>query len=176
MIDQQPPAVYLRGEPTPEEATLAQLCGLHAGSQVPFWMFARVAERTHSVSIWAGTRRAIERKLRRWLIAGAAFAATNLGGAIIFVMHRAEDNGAAREHVAQLERGIERYRQEAEARISELREDVRDLRRELRKVTGADAVIPGDSAEPFTRSLIPDKYSSISTLGQRGLTCAMIPK
>lgn len=145
MIDNTAPVAYLTQDPTPEETVLAEQVGQHLGAPVPFWMFARLALKQWGVSAWAASRRKMERRLRRWVIAGASIAATNLGGLFVFLYHRADAMaeqqravGAEQERAAELARDVQRYRDATEETIRELRLDIRELRAAMRKMTGVD--------------------------------------
>lgn len=137
-VEPRDPHVYLAQsyEGTDQERDLVEASGLDRGVQVKPVALAAIALRTHSVERWVQNRAAAFRRTRRWVLAGITAAAANLalvGGGIV---HRLEEGGAAREHQAIVDRLLLEYRDATEQSIRELRIDIRELRAELRRISG----------------------------------------
>lgn len=177
MIDQTSPVVYLHQQPTPEDAAFAEACGTHTGGEVQFWMLGQVAKRTHANSVWAASRRAIERKLRRWLIAGAGLALGNLVTGGLYLLHRAEDTGAEQERAAELSRSVERYRQNTDDVIRELRLDIRELRAAMRRLSGLDPDAPSGiiDRDTYTPNRMTSEKMTMSLKRDDGAMCSITP-
>lgn len=150
------PFIYLASPPTEEEQRLAEACNRHSGDHTPFHMLAKVAVRLYRVVIPVERMHAFMRRGQRYVMAAATFAALNLGGIGIWVIDRSNANAVAREHAADVERAIREYREASEREMQDLRTDIRELRAELRRISGAEPAPPG--AESLTP---PDKFSML---------------
>lgn len=132
------PGVYLKQPPTDEEHILSQQVDLHNGAPVPFWMFAKLVVRLRRHGQWIATMDLLMRKAKRHVWAGLGTLAANLVVIVMFAQSHARSAGAAEEHAAQQERAFNEYRDSARREIGELRQDIRELRLELRKMSGVD--------------------------------------
>lgn len=135
-------AGHLLQQPTPREVLLSEQVGLHADEPVPFWMFAKVALRQDEHSRWIGQADGFWRRVRRHARAGLATLAVNLAVIGGFVYHRIAASAAADERALQEERHFNEYRDSIRRELERLEQDIRDLRRDLRRIGGAD---PHDS-------------------------------
>lgn len=160
-VDATHPIVYLSQPPVPADHSLAAAVGLHDGAHVPFWMFAKVADRLHLTATWVSRFDTFVRRGRRWAVAGISAALLNLGLAAHYVVTRAEAVGAADERAAAVQRDADIYRTATEEKITELRLDIRELRAALRKMSGLDPITHGRSTYTPDSSIpsLPDKIS-----------------
>lgn len=159
-IDQSPVdlvTVELTRELTREEQLITELCGHHAGAAAPIHMVVKTAIRLHRISVWSAGLSAFFARGRKWLIAGITTAAVNMTGIVVYAVHRVEASGAAQERAANQDRLIQ-----------ELREDVRDLRRELRRIGGATE--PTGAADS-----IPDRLTYTDTKGPISCPVSRLP-
>lgn len=164
MIDDSLPGTYLRGHPTAADTKLAEEVGLDTGAAVPFWMFARAVRQQHEVTVWAASKAALERKLKRWVIAAAGFALANLTTFAVTALHRAEDAGAAKARAD--DQGHE---------IDQIRLDMRAM---WQKVTGValpdrpDASAGGTDSDASPFPPAPKEFSLIIPPGP---SCTVAP-
>lgn len=150
------PLEYLLGSPSEDGKRISSACDRGTGAHTPFWMFAELAQRVYRAASWIGRMDGNFRRTRRYVFAAAGFAAVNLGALATWYLHRVEANAAAQEHSAAIERTIREYHDTEEREIQILREDIRELRAAMRKMT--DATKPQDlSISSLIPDLIPNK-------------------
>jgi hypothetical protein len=147
--------VYLRQPPTPAERALAEQVGLHDGAPVPFWMLAKVVLRLFPMAEWDDRFKTAWRRVRRYVAAGAIAAGAHLSAGAIYWLHAHDARVAAEERAAATERESREYRRTNDDKIEQLRLDVRELRRELRRLGIGGPASPDSSA--WT---LPDRLSS----------------
>lgn len=146
----------LTKNPTTEEATLAEQCGLHTGTSVPFWMLARVALRgdetaakANATGRWIATRRSFERRMRRLAAASALALLGSLGTWAVSALSRAHDAGIEQERVAQLSH-----------RIDDLGRQIEAIQQVMLRKSGIDPLAPSGSFD-IDGNVIHDKMSLI---------------
>lgn len=177
-IDVTPPADYLSLPPSAEEHLLARQTDLHS-ALVPWWMFAKVALRLHSIVVWVARADGLAARTRRWLIAGVTIAAANLGGVAVYTVHRIEEGARADERAGALQKRVNDDRAEILMRLSEvngalqrqlddMRQDIRELRRALQRLSGRDPL-------PDKRRTDPGEPESSLLDWQDGLTMVRVP-
>lgn len=143
------PYFYLGQEPSVEDTELAAACDRHNGAHTPFFLLAKVALRLYRTWDTVSRQDAVFRRARRYVLAGASFAAVNLSAAGIWYVHRVEAAAADKERAAALERTLKQYREEAAQEMMELQLDVRELRTELMRRSGMTPTpSPRKSSEP----------------------------
>jgi hypothetical protein len=130
------PAEYLIGEPSPEGHILTEQCGQHDGAPVPFWMFSEVAIRLGHEAHWRRDIDGLRRKGTRLVIACVSTLALNFVPFIIYMQHRSEESGAERERAAAIQRAFDEYRTGIRLELQGLHDDIRELRRDLRRMSG----------------------------------------
>ena len=145
MIAEQDPSVYLVGEPSAAAKILTQQVNRHSGGETPFWMLAEVAIRQHTQGEWIGEMNGFFRKVRRYAIAGVLALLGNLGLIGGYAVHRIAATAAAEEHAANEERSAQERRDGVEREIQDLRLDIRELRAQMRRLSGADPINPPSS-------------------------------
>lgn len=162
MIDDSNPSVYLVREPSDEGRLLAEQCDRHSGAETPFWMLAEVAVKGHRTSQWVGRMDGFLKRARRYVGAAVGAAAINLSALGVYMLHRHDENVAAVERAAAEDRAFDEYRRTTDEKIQELRLDIRELRRELRRLG-----LGGPSAPDSSMWHTPDKLSSLFDKGPR---------
>jgi len=167
-IDPHAPSVYLVQTMTPEEQTLAEQVDTHSGDSIPFWMLAKVAIRVHRLASWVQEMDGLFKKARRYLLAGVSAAAVNLSAIGIYILHSSEARGAATERAANQERSFLEYREATSKQLQELRLDIRELRAELRRLSGAGKPPTSDNVSP------PDLIGALETT-KGHLSCSIAP-
>lgn len=151
-IDPTPPSEYLLQPPGGAEHLLGQQCDLQPGDPVPFGMFARVALLLHTAVVWVHGADAFAKRTRRQAIAVTMFCVVNMSAIGGYFLHRVQAGAVAEERAVVLERSTREWRDAIERQMREwradmlreidgLRLDVREMRRELRRVSG----LPPDS-------------------------------
>lgn len=132
MFLKSPPNLSDRAE------TLTRQVDKHAGADVEWWRFAELAVRYHDHAEWIGERGKLEDKIRsraRWalgaLVANLALVATTIGHGLV-------ERGRTEERAAQQERSFIEYRDTVRREFDRMEQDIRDLRRDLRRLSGAD--------------------------------------
>lgn len=155
------PAVYLKREPTDEEHALVEAIGLHDGASTPAHMLAKVALRSQRHSEWQARLDGFLARARRYVVAAVVAAATNLAGVGLYWLHAHDTRVAEGERAAAQASSFDEYRRVTDKEIAELRLDIRELRRELRRL--------GLGGGPPDSSMwqVPDKLSSILEKGTR---------
>ncbi len=144
------PAEYLPTPPRADEQILIDMCDLHTGAATPFHMTAKLALRLHRVTLWAHQIESFFRRARKLVIAAASTAALNLAALGVYTLHRYEQNGAASERLINQERTIQ-----------ELRLDIRELRAEVRRMSGIDPATHPSSPPGGGIFIAPDKISRL---------------
>lgn len=171
------PAVYLNQPPTPREHVLGQLVDLHDGAHVPFRMLAALAVRLHDATQWIATRVRIEGAIKRTARAGLLTLLANVvlvGGVAV---HSLKESGAAEEREAQRAREFLEYRDSERREHDRLEQDIRDLRRDLRRMSGADKLGPDgmdETPDPDKLSLL-DGSTPLLTAGALSSTSVITP-
>lgn len=151
-------SVYLtQSEPSPRATILIKQVGQHAGREVPWWMFAELAVRLDDARAWITERSGLERKVRRYALAAILALAGNLVLLAGGVATHLKAQGAAEEREAQRDRSFLEYRDSVRRDMDRMEQDIRDLRRDLRRLSGADKLGPDGSEE--TPPLDADKFS-----------------
>lgn len=135
-LDLDDPAVYLNQPATPDERMLGEQVGLHNGDATPWWMFAKLALRDKKQAVWIGGMEGFFKAIRRYARIGLMALAANLVAIGGYALHWAASNGAAEERSAAQERAFTEYRSAVAKRLDELREDIRELRLALNKLSG----------------------------------------
>ena len=144
------PVAYLTKDPTPDEATLAEQCGLHTGAAAPFWMLVRVAIRTHATAAWISARRSFERRMRKLAWAAALALAGNIGVWVTSALGHAKDAGVEQERVAALGHHVE-----------ELGRQIEEIRQVMLRKSGIDPLAPSGAFD-IDGNVIRDKMSLIT--------------
>lgn len=134
------PAIYLRQKPTPREHNLSEIVGLHNGAGVPWWMFSKVACRLYDHDQWIVQRAKIERRIRRYARLALAALAANLLAIGTFVLTRHDAAIRLEERAALADQRQAEQNQAREREIRDLKEDVRELRTLLRKLSDAKPI------------------------------------
>lgn len=125
-----------------------------AGGHTPYAHFATLAVIVQHLAEWVGRMEGLRKRLLRYVLAGASFAALHLSAVGIYALNRHDEAVAARERAVTRDQLFEEYRKETDGKIEQLRLDVRELRRELRRI----GIGPGP--EPDSRVFrLPDKLS-----------------
>lgn len=146
-VDADDPAAYLVQKPTAEEHLLSEQVGLHNGAAVPWWMFAKLVVRDRRRGRWIAQMDGLFRKVRRYAIAGVTTLAVNLTAIGGYALHRADSNARAEERAAAIERANDardgyrerqflEYRASVAREVDALRDDIKELRSLMRKMTG----------------------------------------
>lgn len=133
-VESDDPAVYLPQSPTPEEYVLAEQIDLRNGPSIAA---AKVALRQRRQAMWVSRMDGLFRSARRNARAAFATIAINAAGIAGCALHRAAQDGAAEERAAAGERAFLEYRSTVAGQLKDLREDVRELRLALRRISGA---------------------------------------
>lgn len=136
---EQDPAVYLRQQPSPISPChlLVEQLESHDGDHTPMHMLAKVAVRLHSFAAWAARWDARERLARRAAGALAGLAIANIGVVIAWWLH-AHDARIVAEAEARASAQVEiEYRRGVKEQMERMEQDIRDLRRDLRRMSGA---------------------------------------
>lgn len=142
-------AAYLAAKaPTLEVKLLAEQIGQPPDATVPFWMFAELATRQSRDAAWIANRTDVEGKIKRKAWASLLALAGNLVLVVTIIGHRIKETGAAEERAAQQERSTEireaqrahefnEYRESMRRDMDRMEQDIRDLRRDLRRLSNA---------------------------------------
>lgn len=146
--------VHLEHGPPPAAARLMASLVRGTGDHTPYAHFATLAVIVQHLAGWIGRADGFVRRTRRHLLAGAGIAGVNLAAFGTYALNRHDEAVAARAEAADGARAFSEYRRTTDDRIEQLRLDVRELRRELRRMTGTDA--SGPNSDIFH---VPDKVS-----------------
>lgn len=146
------PSDYLREDPTPDARLLVQHVGLHQGAHVPLWMLAEVAIRQHRTGAWVEDLAGLLRRVRRWAMAAVAAVAVNMVPFTVYIVSHVKASGAAEERAEAVKREYDEYRTGIRRELEDMHQDIRELRREMRRMSGG---------APETGTVLqPDRLSS----------------
>lgn len=137
---QQDPAIYLREQPSPTSPChlLVEQLESFDGDHVPMHMLAKVAVRLHQAVDWMARWDGREKFARRAAAALIALTVANIGTVVTSWLHAHDDRIVAEADARAFEKSEADYRRSVELRFERLEQDIRDLRRELRKMSGSD--------------------------------------
>lgn len=137
---EQDPAIYLRQQPTPTSPChlLVEQLDRHDGAPVPMHMLAKVAVRLHQAVDWMARWDGREKFARRAAAALTALALANIGAVVTSWLHAHDARIVAEAETRAAEKAEVEYRKSVSDRLDRLEQDIRELRREIRRIGGAD--------------------------------------